>query len=110
MMVSIHLRSRQIAVLRAVGALKSQIIRLVLSEALVLGVLGSVTGVALGIHEGYSDNRISGEMIGFYPEFIIPYGTVMVGTAVTIATCLLAGILPARHAARNNIISAMQTT
>ncbi len=110
MMVSVHLRSRQIAVLRAVGAVKSQIVRMVLAEAVVLGLLGSVMGVALGIHEAYTDNRVTGELIGFYPEFIIPMGTVVIGTAVTVGTCLLAGILPARYAARNNIIAAMQTT
>jgi ABC-type lipoprotein release transport system permease subunit len=110
MMVSVHLRSRQIAVLRAVGAFKSQIVRLVLAEAVSLGVLGSVMGVALGIHEAYSDNRVSGELIGFYPEFIIPVGTVAVAVVITILTCLLAGILPARYAARENIIAAMQTT
>ncbi|MFQ5590431.1 MAG: FtsX-like permease family protein [Phycisphaerae bacterium] len=110
MMVSVQLRSRQIAVLRAVGALKSQVVCMVLAEAVVLGLLGSVMGVALGIHEAYSDNRISGELIGFYPEFVIPTGTVMIGVAVTVATCLAAGVPPARRAARNNIIAAMQTT
>ncbi len=110
MMVSVHIRARQIAVLRAVGALKSQIVRLVLAEAIALGVLGSVMGVALGLHEAYSDNRITAGMIGFHPEFIIPYGTVALGVAVTVVVCLLAGLAPARYAARNNIIDAMQTT
>ena len=40
MMVSVHMRTRQIAVLRAVGAVKSQIIRLILAEAATLGLLG----------------------------------------------------------------------
>jgi ABC-type antimicrobial peptide transport system permease subunit len=30
------------------------------------------------------------------------------GTALTVVVCVLAGIGPARHAARNNIVDAMQ--
>ncbi len=109
MMVSVQIRARQIAILRAVGAVKSQIIRLVLAEALALGLLGSVAGLALGLHEAYSENRVTAALIGFYPEFIIPVTTLIIGVGVTVLTCLLAGIIPARYAARSNIIAAMQT-
>jgi ABC-type lipoprotein release transport system permease subunit len=110
MMVSVQIRSRQIAVLRSIGAVKSQIIRLVLAEAISLGLLGSVIGMALGAHLALSDSRITGALIGFQPELIIPIGTVTLGIALTLMVCLGAGIIPARYAARNNIIAAMQTT
>ena len=109
MMVSVQIRSRQIAVLRAVGAVKSQIIRLVLAEAISLGLLGSVAGMALGMHQALSDNRITGALIGFQPEIIIPVGPLTLGIVLTLTVCLLAGIVPARYAARENIIAAMQT-
>jgi putative ABC transport system permease protein len=110
MMVSVQIRSRQIAVLRSIGAVKSQIIRLVLAEAIALGLLGSVIGMALGAHLALSDNRITGALMGFQPEIVIPIGTVTLGIALTLMVCLGAGIIPARYAARNNIIAAMQTT
>ncbi|MBU0716759.1 MAG: ABC transporter permease, partial [Planctomycetes bacterium] len=110
MMVSVQIRARQIAILRAVGALRSQIIRLILAEAIALGVLGAITGVAMGLHQAYSDNRVSAGAGGFYAEFIIPVGTIALGVALTIATCLIAGIIPARRAARSNILSALQAT
>ncbi len=110
MMVSVQIRSRQIAVLRAVGALRSQIVRLVLAESISLGLLGSVMGVALGLHEAYSDNRLSYALIGFKPPFTIPVSTLALGIALTLSVCLIAGIIPARHAARSNVIEAMQTT
>lgn len=110
MMVSVHLRTRQIAVLRAVGASKSQIIRLVLAEAITLGLLGSVMGVALGLHEAYSVNHIAAGLIDVTLEFIVPLGTIGLSVGLTVAVCVLAGIAPARYAARNNIIAAMRTT
>ena len=109
MMVSVQIRSREIAILRAVGALKSQMVRLILTEAFVLGLIGSILGLALGFHEAISRNRIVADLIGFRPEFIVPWGTVMLAVCLTVGVCLLAGVAPARHAARNNIIEAMQT-
>lgn len=110
MMINIKIRGRQIAMLRAVGAVKSQILRMVLSEAAILGVIGSILGLALGFHEAYSRNRILGELLGFRPEFIVPVGTVAAAVALTVTMCLLAGLPPARHAARENVLSALQVS
>jgi len=41
---------------------------------------------------------------------VVPWSWVGGAILVTSLACLLAGILPARHAARNNIVAAMQTT
>lgn len=110
MTVSVHMRSRELAVFRAVGARKSQIVRLILAEAITLGLLGSVISLALGFHLAYSDNLVAETLIDVSLEFIVPVKTVMLSVGLTVAVCLLAGIFPARHAARNDIIGAMQTT
>ena len=110
MMVSVHLRSCELAMLRAVGAQKSQIIRLVFAEAITLGLLGSVIGVLLGFHAAYSDNLVAATLIDVTLEFIVPIGTVSLSVALTVAVCVVAGIVPARYAARSNIIAALQTT
>ncbi len=109
MTVSVHLRTRQIAVLRAVGALKSQIVRLVLAEAMTIGLLGSVMGLALGFHEADSVNRIVSGMLSVSLDFIVPVTTIALAVLLTVSVCVLAAIIPARYAARNNIIDAMQT-
>ena len=109
MTVSVHLRTRQIAVLRAVGALKSQIVRLVLAEAVTIGLLGSVMGLALGLHEADSVNRIVSGLLSVSLEFVVPVATIALAVLLTVSVCVLAAIIPARYAARNNIIDAMQT-
>ena len=109
-MVSVHARSRQIAVLRAVGATKSQILRLVLAEAVALGFVGSIIGLTLGLHQARSEAIVVGAITGFQPRLTIPYATIAAGVALTVGVCLIAGIGPARRAARNNIVAAMQTT
>jgi putative ABC transport system permease protein len=107
MMVNVSARSRQIAVVRAVGATKSQIVRLVLAEALTLGALGSVVGVALGLHSAISMNALSARLIGIEPVFTVPWGHVVGGIGLTVLICLLASVAPARYAARNNIVDAI---
>jgi putative ABC transport system permease protein len=107
MMVNVNARSKQIAVIRAVGGTKSQITRLVLAEALTLGLLGSVIGVVLGLHASGSANVIAAKLIGFELGLTIPWHRVAGGMALTVGACLVAGIMPARHAARNNIVEAM---
>jgi putative ABC transport system permease protein len=110
MTVSVHMRSRELAVLRAVGAHRSQIIRLILAEAVTIGLLGSVISVALGCHLAYSDNRVGEALIDVSLEFIVPVATVALSVGLTVAVCLLAGVRPARRAARSDIIAVMQTT
>jgi len=110
MMANVASRSRQIAILRAVGATQWQIARLVFGEALVLGTLGSAIGVALGLHMADNINSMTLRIHAFQPEWVIPWAKVLAGIALTGGICLVAGLLPAKHAARSNIASALQTT
>jgi putative ABC transport system permease protein len=110
MMVSVHARTRQLAILRAVGALRSQILRLVLTEAITLGLIGSVMGVAMGMHQAYADGKLLQELIGVRIAFAVPLGTIGLAVGLTLGVCLLAGLGPARRAARNDIVGALQTT
>lgn len=110
MQVSVHIRSRQIAMLRAVGAVKSQIIRMVLAEAITIGLLGSVIGISLGIHMSYSVFVIAERLLDVVLPFSVPAGTVLVAVALTVFVCLVSGLGPARSAARSNIIAALQAS
>ncbi|MBI4582152.1 MAG: FtsX-like permease family protein [Planctomycetes bacterium] len=110
MTANVASRTREIAMLRAVGATKWQIVRLVIGEALVLGALGSMLGLALGLHAAHGMNAMTTAIWGFVPAWTIPWDLVLPGIAFTVTVCLIAGMIPARHAARNNVIDALQTT
>lgn len=110
MMVSVQIRARQLAVLRAVGALKSQVLRLVLAEAVALALVGSVAGVALGMHEAWTDLRVTDSLGGLRLDYVVPWVKVAIGVAITVFVCLVAGFGPARYAARNNVVEAMRVT
>ncbi len=102
-------RSREIGLLRSAGATRWQIMRLVLGEAIILGAIGSVAGIALGVHAADSDQTLVARAIGFAPDFVIPWSDVAIGVAITVTVCIIAGLSPARRAARSNVIDAMRT-
>jgi len=110
MAANVASRSQQIAMLRAIGATRWQMTRLVVGEAFVLGVVGCLLGVALGMHAAYSMKSMTYDIWGYKTIWTMPWGWLGLGIGFTMLVCLLAGILPARRAARNNIIDAMQTT
>lgn len=101
-------RMRQIAILRALGATRSQIVRMVLAESTALGLLGAAAGVALGFYAARSDDIITGRVAGFTLDWVIPWGTLLPAAALTVTVCVLAGLLPARRAARANIIASLE--
>ncbi|RME41764.1 MAG: ABC transporter permease [Planctomycetota bacterium] len=108
--VSVHVRTRQIGMLRAVGALREQILRLILTEAITIGGIGSVVGLALGIHLSASVFAIAQRLLGLVLPIEVPAGTTALAVGLTITVCLLAGIPPARRAARSDVLAALQTT
>jgi len=95
-------RTREAALLRALGATRGQVFRSVLAEAAAVGVAGSVLGLAAGL-------GIAAGLKGLFDAagFALPAGGLTV-TGTSIATALLTGILvtmlvslvPAARAAR----------
>jgi predicted lysophospholipase L1 biosynthesis ABC-type transport system permease subunit len=110
MMANVTSRTRPIAMMRAIGTTKSQIARLVVGEALVLGALGSLIGIAVGMHAAASMNTLTRAIWGFEPVYTLDWLWIGLGVGLTVGVCLIAGSIPARRAARNNIIDALQTT
>ncbi|MFO0973102.1 MAG: FtsX-like permease family protein [Phycisphaerae bacterium] len=109
MMANVAHRMRQIAVLRAVGATKFQIARLVIAEALILGLIGCALGVIMGVHQGVGSNYVTHALCGFQPQLTIPWPMVATGAGLALGLCLLAGVGPARVASRDNIVAVLQS-
>ena len=96
--LSVNERRRELAVLRAVGARRHQVRRLVSIEAVLLstatGALGVLVGVALGA------GAVFLAPAQFAASVVIPYGEIALVVAVAAALGGLAAALPAVAAAR----------
>jgi putative ABC transport system permease protein len=105
---SVVSRQREIGVLRSVGATRAQLLRIVLWEAGLLGLLadllGLVAGIALSLILIYVINKQS---FGWTIQFQFSWWVVIKSSIIALGAALLAGYLPARRAARLNIAAAV---
>ncbi|MEU2248131.1 FtsX-like permease family protein [Streptomyces sp. NPDC019224] len=104
-------RTKELALLRAVGASRRQVKRSVLLEAAVVGVIASVVGfaVGLGLAAGLrSAMSLIGGKIPAGPLVIAPL-TVVAAFAVGVLITVLAAWLPARRAAKIPPVAAMNS-
>ena len=105
--ISVIERTREIGVLRAVGTTRSQVQRIVLAESLLLAAFGIAFGLASGLYLGYLLVRTSAGL-GFPCIYIFPWQGVTAAVLVGLAVGVLAAIVPARKAARLQIVEALR--
>jgi putative ABC transport system permease protein len=95
-------RSRELALLRAMGASRRQVNRSVLVEALAVGLVGSTVGLGVGYLLALLLRWIFG-LIGLdlsRAEFPVTWQTVAAAYAVGVVTTVIAALLPAVRASR----------
>ncbi|WP_134671545.1 ABC transporter permease [Halorussus marinus] len=102
MLVSVTERTREIGIMKAVGAQKRDVLQLFLLEAVLLGVLGSALGAAVGLLGGYLGARAIGLPLSFQPVWFA--AAVLVGIVVGV----LAGLYPAWDASKTDPIDALR--
>ncbi len=103
-------RTKELSLLRALGASKRQIYRLVISESLFMSVIGSGLGIALGI--GLAVAVKAGLK---YFEFGLPDGPLVltpeaaiIGLVIGITVTILSSLLPARKASQVSPMEAIR--
>ncbi|GGK03541.1 membrane protein [Pilimelia anulata] len=105
--LSVHERTREIGVARAVGAGRRLIRRTVRGESTVLAGYGAVLGVAVGLAVG----AIMQHLLLDAPvlDAVVPVGTVAAALGGLVAAGVLAAWWPARRAARTPVLTAIAT-
>lgn len=104
MTISVNERTTEIGLLRALGAKQSQILSLFLGEAIVLSAIGGASGLLLGI--GIA------QLLHFaLPALPVhtPWSFVLLAEGLAIIIGLIAGVLPARRAARLDPVEALRS-
>lgn len=102
MYTSVLERTRQIGIMKAVGASSDAILSVFLIESGVMGLVGGLIGIVLGISSAYAIGVVS-SLLGIHGIFSfvsIDFFGVFAVLAITLVTGIIAGILPARQAAR----------
>lgn len=105
--LSVIERTREVGLLRAVGMSRRQLRRMVRLEAIAIAVLGAVLGVVMGVAFGVVLQRaVSDQGI---TDLAIPWLRLVIFVLVSALVGVLAAVLPARRAAKLNVLNAIGT-
>ncbi|MCZ6739452.1 MAG: FtsX-like permease family protein, partial [Actinobacteria bacterium] len=103
--LSIFERTREIGLLRAIGLTRRGVRRMIRLESGVIAAYGAILGVALGIFLAWALLLALRDQ-GF-SQFVIPWLWLVVGVALIGFLGVIAAILPARRAAKLNVLDAI---
>ncbi|MEW2414135.1 FtsX-like permease family protein [Streptomyces sp. NPDC046866] len=103
-------RTREIGLMRAIGADRGQILNSVIVEALLLGVVGSVLGIGGGIGLAVGLMELMGKM-GMHlstDDLTVIWTTPVVGLVLGVAVTLVSAYVPARRAGKVSPMAALR--
>ncbi len=103
--LSVYERTREVGLLRAVGATRRQVRASVRWESVITALLGAAQGIVIGILLGYAVTlALSDQGLN---SFTLPIGALIVILVIAFLIGVLAAILPARRAARLDVLRAV---
>jgi putative ABC transport system permease protein len=103
--LSVFERTREIGMLRAVGMTRRQLRRVIRYESTITAIIGGIFGICVGllfgwiVAQGLADQGL---------VFVVPYSQLLGFLIVATIFGVLAAILPARRAAKLNVLEALQ--
>jgi len=106
--LSIHERTRELGLLRAVGQQRRQARSMIRWESVIISVFGTVGGVVLGTFLGWAVVKSSGS--GTLGVFAVPPAQLVIFLVAGALAGVLAGLRPARRAARLDVLTAIAAT
>jgi putative ABC transport system permease protein len=108
LLISVLQRRRELGLLRAVGATRRQVLHSVLAEATLMGVFGTLIGIAAGMPlEWYLLRVVIFEETGFVFPVTFPWRETLILSSVAIVVATIAGLFPAIQAVRVRIAEAI---
>ncbi|MEU6992185.1 FtsX-like permease family protein [Streptomyces sp. NPDC046465] len=107
--LAIHERTRELGLLRAVGQTRAQLRAMVRWESVLVAAFGTAGGLALGAFLGWVLVRASDGATESAFAFAVPPVRLVVVALVGLAAGALAGLRPARRAARLDVLRAIAT-
>ena len=110
--ITVGQRTRELALLRMVGASRRQVFRSVLGEAALVGLAASLVGVGLGVLAAVALKALLGAFGVTLPSapLVFEARTVVVALAVGVGVAVISAIGPARRAVRIAPVAALVAT
>ncbi len=105
--LAVYERTAELGVLRAVGTTRPQVRAMVRWEAVIVAVFGTVTGIAVGVFLGWGLFRLANAASAGFSSFAVPSTQLVIIVVVGAIAGVLAGLRPARRAAKLDVLQAV---
>ena len=107
--VSVVERTKEIGVLRSLGARKKDIKNLFNAETFIIGLSSGVFGVVITYLLQFGVNAILGVLTGISTLASLPLSSALIMVAVSVVLTLISGLIPASAAAKKDPVIALRT-
>lgn len=101
-------QTREIGMLRVVAMTRSQVRKMILAQAVLLGFLGIVPGALVGVFVQYAVGLSSKVVLGHEIAFSLRPGLCISSIVIGLLLVLIASLIPAERAARLQLAAALQ--
>jgi putative ABC transport system permease protein len=108
-MASIRSRRWQLGVLRSIGVTRGAMVRLLVAEALLLGSVACVLGVAAGLLMAVNARGLSRRLTGYGPPIVVPWDVVAFGVGLILVVAAVSSLWPSARAAREEPLELLQS-
>jgi putative ABC transport system permease protein len=107
-MASIRSRRWQFGILRSIGVTRGQLLRMVMVEAVLMGIVGCALGLLAGFEMTLDAKRLAVIVVGYNPPWVIPWAIIWIGIGAVMVVALGASVWPAINVARREPLELLQ--
>ena len=109
-LISVQERTKEIGVLRAIGASKKDVSRVFNAETLIVGFGAGALGILVSLILIIFINIILHSLTGLATlKAVLPWGAALILVAISMALTLISGIIPSKAAAKKDPVIALRT-
>ena len=107
--ISVLERTKEIGILRSIGASKKDVSRVFNAETLIIGLVAGLIGIVVTLLLNIPINMIIKSIVGISNISKLPTAGAIILVVISVGLTIIAGLIPARFAAKRDPVEALRT-
>ena len=107
--ISVLERTKEIGILRSIGASKKDVSRVFNAETLIVGLVAGLLGIGVTLLLNIPINIIINMLVGITGIAKLPVGGAIILVVISVVLTMVAGLIPARFAAKRDPVEALRS-
>ena len=107
--ISVLERTKEIGILRAIGASKKDISRVFNAETFIVGLISGLLGIGITVLLTIPINLVIHTLTGVTVHAMVPFGAGVILVVISMVLTILAGLIPSKMASKKDPVIALRT-